>query len=125
MLKSSTIAACVLAVSASVALAQTQPVPTTPRGGAPTPDPVTISQPQTMGGQTSGTASGTAGQGYGMQGQRMQDRGMQDYGTQSQATAPDSTDNPRAVAMTDEYGNQYNSRGERIGRGRPARQQMR
>ncbi len=31
------------------------------------------------------------------------------------------SDNPRGVAITDEYGNQYNSRGDRIGRGRPAR----
>ena len=109
MLKSSTIAACMLAVSASVALAQTQPVPSIPRSAAPTPDPVISSQ--TMGSQTSG--------------QVMQDRGMQDYGLQNQASAMDNTDNPRAVAITDEYGNQYNSRGERIGRGQPARQQMR
>ena len=115
MLKSSTIAACVLAVSASVALAQTQPVPSIPRGAAPTPDPAISSQ--SMGSQTM--------QSPGMQGQVMQDRGMQDYGLQNQASAMDNTDNPRAVAITDEYGNQYNSRGERIGRGQPARQQMR
>lgn len=30
-------------------------------------------------------------------------------------------DDPRAVAITDEYGNRYNSRGERIGRGAPDR----
>jgi hypothetical protein len=33
----------------------------------------------------------------------------------------DPAGNPRTVAITDEYGNQYNSRGDKIGRGRPAR----
>ena len=32
-----------------------------------------------------------------------------------------NTDNPSSVAITDEYGNKYNSRGERIGHGRPVR----
>lgn len=32
-----------------------------------------------------------------------------------------NTDNPHTVAITDEYGNKYNSRGERIGQGRPNR----
>ena len=32
-----------------------------------------------------------------------------------------NTDNPRSVAITDEYGNQYNSRGERIGHGQRPR----
>ena len=36
------------------------------------------------------------------------------YGA-SQAMATRPTDNPRRVAITDEYGNLYNSRGERIG----------
>ena len=34
-----------------------------------------------------------------------------------QAMATRDTDNPRRVAVTDEYGNQYNSRGQRIGHG--------
>jgi hypothetical protein len=51
---------------------------------------------------------------------------MQDTDTQSQAQLPSQTDNARGVAITDEYGNQYNSRGDRIGRGQPAaRQQIR
>ena len=32
-----------------------------------------------------------------------------------------TNDDPRAVAITDEYGNRYNSRGERIGQGAPNR----
>lgn len=54
---------------------------------------------------------------------------QQQYGAQpmypnqahGQGMTGGSTDNPRTVAITDEYGNQYNSRGEKIGRGRPAR----
>ena len=40
---------------------------------------------------------------------------------QSQGMMTGQADDPRAVAITDEYGNKYNSRGERIGRGRPMR----
>jgi len=85
MLKTTTIAACVLALSGGMALAQTMP-----------PGP-----------------SGAQMQ-YGTQPQgQLQAQGQGVMG-----------DNPRAVAITDEYGNQYNSRGDKIGRGRPARQPM-
>ena len=45
------------------------------------------------------------------------------YGTQPQQAQGmmGGPDNPRGVAITDEYGNQYSSRGDKIGRGRPAR----
>jgi hypothetical protein len=70
------------------------------------------------------------GMAYG-QTQTMSNTGTQDYGAQgpgmqNQAQMSGSgQDDPRAVALTDEYGNQYNGRGERIGRGRPIAKQMR
>jgi hypothetical protein len=90
MLKTTTIAACVLALSGGVAMAQTTP-----------PGPAGMSR--------SDHSSGA----------QMQ------YGTQPQGQfqAQRPSDNPRAVAITDEYGNQYNSRGDKIGRGRPAARQ--
>jgi hypothetical protein len=45
----------------------------------------------------------------------------QQYQAQGQGMTGGSSDNPRGVAITDEYGNQYNSRGDKIGRGRPMR----
>lgn len=100
MLKTTTIAACVLALSGGAALAQGNYMP---------PGPSTA--PGAAGMPSSDYSSGA----------RMQ------YGTQpqNQAQGPGmmggQSDNPRAVAITDEYGNQYNSRGDKIGRGRPAR----
>ena len=92
MLKSSTIAVCVLALSSNLALAQAYPEQQTP--------PVKPDMASGPAGRQ--TMSGPSG--YGLLGQ-------------SQASAP--MDNPRGVALTDEYGNQYNSRGDRIGRGKP------
>lgn len=141
MLKSPTLAACVLALSGSVALAQTQPSPAPAAAPgtttAPAPSTIGTQQPsgmvygsqthltQTTGGQTTG---GINGQGYGMQGQGapgqgMRDPGLQDPDTQNQAQLPSPTDSPRGAAITDEYGNRYNSRGDRIGRGQPAAKQ--
>lgn len=102
MLKTTTIAACVLALSGGVALAQMNPTPPGPYA---------------------------APGGAGMPGSDYSTGAQQQYGTQpmypNQAQGPGmmggQADNPRAVAITDEYGNQYNARGDKIGRGRPAR----
>jgi hypothetical protein len=137
MLKTSTIAACVLALSGSVALAQIMPVgPNSAPGGAGGSAPAnTIGSPSanakdTLGGGTRSTtvlsqtnknqsAAGLSRSDYSSSAQ------MQ-YGTQPQQAQGSGmmagpSGNPRAVAITDEYGNQYNSRGDKIGRGRPAR----
>jgi hypothetical protein len=101
MLKTTTIAACVLALSGSAALAQMMP-------------PGTSTAPGGTGGMSRSDDSSGAQMQYGAQPQG-----------QFQAQGGPS-DNPRTVAITDEYGNQYNSRGDKIGRGRPAaRQPMR
>jgi hypothetical protein len=51
--------------------------------------------------------------------------GQQGYQNQAMGMHRDvssgTNDDPRAVAITDEYGNRYNSRGERIGHGAPNR----
>jgi hypothetical protein len=112
MLKTSTIAACVLALSGSVALAQMMPVgPNSAPGGAGGSAPAnTIGSPSANGLSRSDYSSSAQMQ-YGTQPQQAQGSGMM--------AGPSG--NPRAVAITDEYGNQYNSRGDKIGRGRPAR----
>ncbi len=46
------------------------------------------------------------------------------YQTQGQGTMGGPSDNPRTIAIPGKYGNQHNSRGGKIGRGRPVRQQM-
>jgi len=141
MLKTTTIAACVLALSGGVALAQMSPMPAGPNaapGGAGGSAPATsIGNPSanaqdTVGGGTRSTtvlsqtnknqsAAGMSRSDYST-GAQMQ------YGTQPMAPnqaqggmMADPAGNPRTVAITDEYGNQYNSRGDKIGRGRPAR----
>ncbi len=134
MLKTSTIAACVLALSGGVALAQMMPPgPNAAPGGAGgSASANTIGSPSanaqdTLGGGTRSTtvlsqtnknqsAAGMSRSDYSA-GAQMQ------YGTQPTYQAQGS-DNPRAVAITDEYGNKYNSRGDRIGHGRPMRAQQ-
>ncbi len=138
MLKISTIAACALALSSGVALAQ-NPMPPGPNaapGGAGGSAPASsIGSPSAnvqdnMGGGTRSTtvlsqtnknqsATGMSRSDY-SSGAQLQ------YGTQPQYQAQGpgmmgGPDNPRGVAITDEYGNQYNSRGDKIGRGRPMR----
>ena len=136
MLRISTIAACALALSSSVALAQMMPPgPNAAPGGAGGSAPASsIGSPSanvqdTLGGGTRSTtvlsqtnknqsAAGMSRSDY-SSGAQLQ------YGTrpqQAQGMMGGPSDNPRTVAITDEYGNQYNSRGDRIGRGRPARQ---
>jgi hypothetical protein len=130
MLKTSTIAACVLALSGSVALAQIMPVgPNTAPGGAGgSAPPSSIGSPSanvqdTLGGGTRSTtilsqtnknqsAAGMSRSDY-SSGAQLQ------YGTQPQQAQGmmGGPDRPRGVAITDEYGNQYNSRGDKIGRG--------
>ena len=129
MLKASTIVACVLALSGGAALAQ-NPAPWMPAGpnaapgGAGGPAPVSsIGSPSpnandTLSGGTRSTtvlsqsnkaqsAAGASRSDYDLQAQMP-------YGAPSMATG--GMDNSRRVAITDEYGNQYNRRGERIGR---------
>ena len=131
MLKTSTIAACVLALSGSVALAQIMPVgPNTAPGGAGGSAPASsIGSPSanaqdTLGGGTptvlsqtnkNQSAAGMSRSDYSSDAQLQY--GMQPQQAQSQMGGPDR---PRGVAITDEYGNQYNSRGDKIGRS-PAR----
>jgi hypothetical protein len=133
MLKTSTIVACVLALSGSVALAQIMPVgPSSAPGGAGGSAPAnTIGSPSanakdTLGGGTRSTtvlsqtnknqsAAGMSRSDY-SSGAQLQ-YGTQPQQAQSQMGGPDR---PRGVAITDEYGNQYNSRGDKIGRS-PAR----
>jgi hypothetical protein len=133
MLKTSTIAACVLALSGSVALAQIMPVgPNTAPGGAGGSAPASsIGSPSanvqdTLGGGTRSTTvlsqSNKNQSAAGMSRSDYSSGAQLQYGTgpqqaQSQMGGPDR---PRGVAITDEYGNQYNSRGDKIGRS-PAR----
>ena len=144
MLKTTTIAACVLALSGGVALAQGNYMPTGPNtapGGATGSAPVSsIGAPSansqdTVGGGTRSTTvlsqSNKNQSAAGMPSSDYSSGGQMQYGTQPQYQAQGQgmtggpSDNPRTVAITDEYGNQYNSRGDRIGRGKPMRQQMR
>lgn len=105
MLKISTIAAGMLALSTSLALAQSYPS-AMPVG----PNPA------------SGNAVGMPRSDYdaGPPMQYVQPQGQYQNQAQAPAMTGDS-DNPNAVAITDEYGRQYNSRGDRIGQGRPIR----
>jgi len=126
MLRTSTIVACVLALSGSAALAQPSWVPQGPNnpsagagGGAAVRD---IGSPSanvndTVGGQTRSTtilsqsnkqqsAAGMSSSNY--------DRGA--YISQQAQMPYGQLRNTGNVYMTDEYGYQYNSRGDRIGR---------
>jgi hypothetical protein len=146
MLKTTTIAACVLALSGGVALAQMMPPgPSAAPGGAGGSAPVgSIGSPSAnaqdnMGGGTRSTTvlsqTNKNQSAAGMSRSDYSSSAQMQYGTQPQSSGQfqaqgqgmmgGPSDNPRAVAITDEYGNQYNSRGDKIGRGRPARQQMR
>lgn len=140
MFKSMTIAAGVLALSGSVALAQGNFMPPGPNaapGGAGGSAPAsTIGTPSanaqdTVGGGTRSTtvlsqtnknqsAAGMPRSDYGS-GSQMQYGTQPPYQAQRADMMSGASDNPRGVAITDEYGNQYNSRGDKIGRGRPAR----
>ena len=140
MLKISTITACALALSSGVALAQ-NPLPPGPNaapGGAGGSAPASsIGSPSAnaqdnMGGGTRSTtvlsqtnknqsAAGMSSSDYSSGAQMQYGTQPQQYQAQGQGMMGGPSDNPRAVAITDEYGNQYNSRGDKIGRGRPAR----
>ena len=137
MLRISTIAACALALSSGVALAQTMPpgpnaAPYGAGGSAPARSigsPSANAQDNLGGGTRSTTVLSQTNKNQSAAGMSRSDysSGAQlQYGTQpQQAQGMMGSDNPRVVAITDEYGNQYNSRGDRIGRGRPIRQPMR
>ena len=131
MLKTPTIVACVLALSATAALAQPTWVPPGPNnapggaGGAATARDIgspSANVNATYGGQTQSTTilsqsnkmqsqSGMPSSNYG---QPMPSGG---YSAQAQMGQMDNQ-NPNAVCITDEYGYKYNCRGDRIGRGR-------
>ncbi len=133
MLKTSTIAACVLALSGSVALAQMMPAgPNSAPGGAGGSAPASsIGSPSAnakdtlSGGTRSTTVLSQTNKNQSAAGLSRSDysSGAQlQYGTQPQQAQGmmGGPDRPRGVAITDEYGNQYNSRGDKIGRS-PAR----
>src|SRR5688572_6553560 len=126
MLKISTIAACALALSSGMALAQVS-MPAGPNaapGGAGGSAPVnSIGSPSAnaqdnMGGGTRSTTvlsqSNKNQSAAGMSSSDYSSGAQLQYGTQPQQ-AQGGPDNPRGVAITDEYGNQYNSRGDKIG----------
>jgi hypothetical protein len=128
MLKMSTIVACTLALSGSAALAQSYApwMPAGPNaapGGAGGPAPTSsVGSPSpnvqdTVGGGTRSTSilsqSNKAQSAAGASRSDYTSQAQLQYGAPALATGP--TDNPRRVAITDEYGNQYNSRGQRIG----------
>jgi hypothetical protein len=127
MLKTSTIVACVLAASGSAALAQTYSnAPSGAGGAAPTRDiggPSANANATAPGGTQSTTVlsqsnkqQSAAGMPSGNYDQNMQGN----YTSQAQAAQgvmqPGEMNNPNAAYITDEYGYQYNSRGDRIGR---------
>jgi hypothetical protein len=137
MLKISTIAACALALSSGAALAQ-NPMPPGHHAAPGTGDSAparSVGSPSAnaqdnMGGGTRSTtvlsqtnksqsAAGPSSSDY-SSGAQMQ-HGTQPQQAQGPGMMGGPSDNPRAVAITDEYGNQYNSRGDKIGRGQPAR----
>jgi hypothetical protein len=135
MLKTSTIAACVLALSGGVAMAQMPPGPNAAPSGAGGSAPVnTIGSPtanaqDTLNGGTRSTTilsqSNKNQSAAGMPRSDYSAGAQMQYGTQPTYQAQGmGGDNPRAVAITDEYGNKYNSRGDRIGHGRPMRMQQ-
>jgi hypothetical protein len=130
MLRTTAIAACVLALSGSLALAQSNNAPYGANGAAPLRDvgSPSANASDTVNGSTSSTsilsqsnknqsAAGMPSSSYssGMPGG--QSAGTQyRYGPQ-QAYGGMSGDqtNPNAVCITDEYGYKYNCRGDRIG----------
>jgi len=139
MLKTSMIVACVLAASGSAALAQTYSNPPSGAGGAAPTRDIGSPSANASGTVTGGTQSTTvlsqsnkqqsaagmssstyqqgmpSGQSAGAQGGYMQGG----YTSQAQAQGgmqPDQMTSPNAAYITDEYGYQYNSRGDRIGR---------
>ena len=129
MLKTSTIAACVLALSGAAAFAQTSWVPPGPNnppagagGGAAVRD---IGSPSanvidTYGGQTRSTTilsqSNKQQSAAGMASSNYAGYGAQGYMPQQAQMSYGQGYNTGNVFITDEYGYQYNSRGERIGR---------
>jgi hypothetical protein len=139
MWKISTLAICALALSGSLAMAQTY---NQSPGGAGGPAPVqdigatTANANQTVNGQTSSTsmlsysnkaqsAEGMSGSNYGNGPVATNSRYYPDsqaqmqYGgsqVQMQYGTQDSCGNTRAVAITDEYGRRYNCRGDRLSR---------
>ena len=135
MLRISTIAACALVLSGGVALAQTMPpgpnaAPYGAGGSAPARSigsPSANVQDNMGGGTRSTTVLSQTNKNQSAAGMSRSDyssSGQLQYGTQpnqAQGMMGGPSDNPRTVAITDEYGNQYNSRGDKIGRGRPAR----
>ena len=133
MLKASTIAACALALSGSAALAQTMPpgpnaAPYGAGGSAPARSigsPSANAQDNIGGGTRSTTVLSQSNKNQSAAGLSRSDysSGAQlQYGTQPQQAQHmmGGPDRPLGVAITDEYGNQYNSRGDKIGRA-PAR----
>jgi hypothetical protein len=128
MLKTSMIVASLLALSGSAAIAQSYApwIPAGPNaapGGAGGPAPATsIGSPSpnatdTVGGGTRSTTILSQSN----KAQSAAGASRSDYDSQAQlqygalGLAAGAQDNPRRVAITDEYGNQYNRRGERIG----------
>jgi hypothetical protein len=139
MLKTTTIAACVLVLSGSLALAQTNVLP--PGGAYNAPGGANGAAPLRDVGTPSANANDTASGGtsstsmlsqsnknqsaagmpsssysYGMPGG--QSAGSQyGYGPQQAygGMSGDQNANPNAVCITDEYGYKYNCRGDRIG----------
>lgn len=138
MLRISTIATCALALSSGVALAQTMPPGpnAAPYGAGGSAPASSIGSPSAnvqdnMGGGTRSTtvlsqtnknqsAAGMSRSDY-SSGAQLQYGTQPQYQAQGQGMMGGPSDNPRAVAITDEYGNKYNSRGDKIGRGQPAR----
>ncbi|MBV8186801.1 MAG: hypothetical protein JOY64_10950 [Alphaproteobacteria bacterium] len=130
MLRISTLAACALVMSGSLALAQTSNAPYGTNGSAPLRDvgTTTPNANATAGGGTQSTtmlkqeiknesASGMS-QSYG-QGTApgyAAPSGRYGYGTQQAYGGMSGNDsNPNGVCITDEYGYKYNCRGDRIG----------
>lgn len=146
----STVAAIALALSSGAAFAQAGPGGMMPAGPNAAPGGANGAAPATTIGSPSANAQDTLNGGTrsttvlsqsnknqsaaGMSGSNYDANAQRQYGTQpmpeqyrnqaegAQRTfSTGNTDNPRSVAITDEYGNKYNSRGERIGQGRPIR----
>lgn len=113
----STLAAIALALTSGTAFAQSGPGGMMPAGPNAPADGASKNQ-------------GAAGMGrsdYDTNAQRQSGARPMPEQYRSQAEGAQRTfstgnmDDPRSVAITDEYGNKYNSRGERIGQGRPIR----
>jgi hypothetical protein len=132
MWKTSTIAICALALSGSFAMAQTYnqsrgmdgangPAPVRDIGGA------TANANQTVDGRTSSTsmlsqsnkaqsAAGMSSSNYGNGPIAAQGPYSGSQAPQMQSGPQDSCGNAGAVAITDEFGNRYNCRGDRLRR---------